>query len=69
MGQLIGTLRTLSTASRRTLKQRRDDRGQTAAEYMGIIVVVAAIIAAIIAAGIPALIVNGITAAIGEIAG
>jgi Flp pilus assembly pilin Flp len=34
-------------------ERRREERGQTAAEYMGILFVVALIIAALISAGVP----------------
>jgi len=61
MLHLMCTLQTLGFTGRQALMQRRhDDRGQTAAEYMGIIVIVAAIIAAIVTVGIPTNIAQGI---------
>jgi Flp pilus assembly pilin Flp len=52
------------------MDRARDERGQTAAEYLGIIVVVAAIIIAIVgqATGISAKVVSGIGRAIDKIA-
>jgi Flp pilus assembly pilin Flp len=52
------------------MDRARDERGQTAAEYLGIIVVVAAIIIAIVgqATGISAKVVSGIGKAIDKIA-
>jgi Flp pilus assembly pilin Flp len=52
------------------MDRARDERGQTSAEYLGIIVVVAAIIIAIVgqANGISAKVVSGIGKAIDEIA-
>lgn len=44
-----------------------EERGQTAAEYLGIILLVAVIIAALAASGIAADIVNGIQKLIGNI--
>jgi Flp pilus assembly pilin Flp len=52
------------------IDRARDERGQTAAEYLGIIVVVAAIIIAIVgqATGISQKVVSGIGKAIDKIA-
>jgi Flp pilus assembly pilin Flp len=52
------------------MDRARDERGQTAAEYLGIIVVVAAIIIAIVgqATGISQKVVSGIGKAIDKIA-
>jgi Flp pilus assembly pilin Flp len=52
------------------MDRARDERGQTSAEYLGIIVVVAAIIIAIVgqATGISAKVVSGIGKAIDKIA-
>jgi Flp pilus assembly pilin Flp len=52
------------------MDRARDERGQTAAEYLGIIVVVAAIIIAIVgqATGISQKVVSGIGRAIDKIA-
>jgi Flp pilus assembly pilin Flp len=52
------------------MDRARDERGQTSAEYLGIIVVVAAIIIAIVgqATGISAKVVSGIGRAIDKIA-
>jgi Flp pilus assembly pilin Flp len=47
----------------------RDERGQTAAEYMGILLVVGLIIFAIAQSGIPGQIVTAIGEIIGDIAG
>ncbi len=49
--------------------QPGDDRGQTAAEYMGIVVIVAIIIVAIATSGIGATIAGNITAKIQQIFG
>lgn len=46
---------------------KRDDRGQTAAEYMGIVVVVAIIIVAIATSGLGDTIAGNIITKIGEI--
>jgi pilus assembly protein Flp/PilA len=45
---LMCTLQTLGVKTRESLGQRRDDRGQTAAEYLGIIAVAAAVIVAVV---------------------
>ena len=51
MLQLMCTLQVLGSRAVDGLKSRmQDDRGQTAAEYLGIVVVVAGIIAALVAA-------------------
>jgi len=50
MLQLMCTFQVLGVRAVESLRRRmRDDRGQTAAEYMGIVVIVAIIIAAIVA--------------------
>ncbi|GAB6899776.1 hypothetical protein [Kineosporia succinea] len=49
--------------------RRRDDRGQTAAEYMGIVVIVAIIIVAIATSGIGTTIAGNITTKISQIFG
>ncbi len=50
---MLHLLCTLKTAGLRRVEARRqDDRGQTAAEYLGIVVVVAIIIVAIAGSGI-----------------
>lgn len=43
----------LEDFARRTAERLRDESGQTAAEYVGIMVLVGTIIAAIVALGIP----------------
>ncbi len=42
----------LHNAATRTGQRLRDESGQTAAEYMGVIVVIAAILAAVVGSGI-----------------
>ena len=59
---------TLHTAGLRILDARRkEDRGQTAAEYLGIVVVVAIIIAAIATSGIGTTISSNIMTKISEV--
>jgi len=48
---------------------RRGDRGQTAAEYLGIVVLVGAIIAAIFALGIDTTIADALGAAVDKVTG
>lgn len=43
----------LNERGQRFLQRARDERGQTAAEYMGILLLVAVIIAAVVVSGIP----------------
>jgi pilus assembly protein Flp/PilA len=65
---MLHLLCTLQTAGLRVLAARRDqDRGQTAAEYLGIVVVVAIIIAAIATSGIGSTIASNIMTKISEI--
>ena len=61
MLQLVCTLEVMGTRAMHSLRRRRDDRGQTAAEYLGIIVVVAIIIAAIAQTDLGAAIATGIS--------
>jgi pilus assembly protein Flp/PilA len=70
MLHLMCALHTLGVKNMEALGQRRhDDRGQTAAEYLGIIVVVAAIVVAITGTDIGTTIKDAITTKINEIAG
>lgn len=71
MLQLMCTLQVLGLRAVESVQRRveRSDRGQTAAEYLGIVVVVAAIIAALAAAGFGAKIVGGINKMIDKIIG
>lgn len=69
MLHLMCTLQTLGVQTRHALRKRPDDRGQTAAEYLGIIVVVAAIVLAIAGTDIGNTIKTAITTKINEIAG
>lgn len=64
MLQLVCTLQTMGVTLRRRLTE---DRGQTAAEYMGIIVIVALIIAAIAASSLKTDIASNITKKVQEI--
>ena len=57
------------TVDRLQARVDRNERGQTAAEYLGIIVVVAAIVAAIVGSGIGAKILGAINNQIDKIAG
>jgi Flp pilus assembly pilin Flp len=71
MLRLAVQLQTLAAGLRDSLMDRaRDERGQTSAEYLGIVVVVAAIIIAIVgqATGISGKVVKGIGDAIDKIA-
>ncbi|WP_330173862.1 hypothetical protein OG875_09935 [Streptomyces sp. NBC_01498] len=52
-----------------TAMKRRGDRGQGAVEYVGVIVLVALIIAAIVGSGVDESIANGLTEKVGEILG
>jgi pilus assembly protein Flp/PilA len=60
---MLHLLCTLQTAGLR-LTRRSEDRGQTAAEYLGIVVVVALIIVAILGSDIDSKIADGISAQI-----
>jgi pilus assembly protein Flp/PilA len=70
MLELYITLHTLAytTVDRARSRMVNDDRGQTAAEYLGIIVVVVAIVAAITGSGLGAKIFTAIGAQIDKIA-
>ena len=59
----------LTVRTQTFLARLREERGQTAAEYLGIVVVVAAIIAAIVGAGLDDKIANALGKAIDGIAG
>jgi Flp pilus assembly pilin Flp len=50
-------------------KVRRDEKGQTAAEYLGIVVVVALVIATVVGSGIDEAISGGLAQKVGEILG
>ena len=68
MLQLISTLQVLGFKVTESFRARKgDDSGQTAAEYMGIVVIVALIIAAIAGSGIEKTISGDITTKIGQI--
>ncbi|MEU4128678.1 hypothetical protein ACIOWI_07855 [Streptomyces sp. NPDC087659] len=49
--------------------QRRGDKGQGAVEYVGVIVLVALIIAALVGSGVADTIATGLTTKVGEILG
>ncbi|TFE53900.1 hypothetical protein E3E14_08805 [Streptomyces sp. ICN441] len=49
--------------------RRRGDRGQGAVEYVGVIVLVALIIAALVGSGVAETIANGLTTQVGNILG
>ncbi|MFE3639691.1 hypothetical protein [Streptomyces sp. NPDC059169] len=49
--------------------RRRGDKGQGAVEYVGVIVLVALIIAALVGSGVAETIANGLTTKVGEILG
>ncbi|MFI1469607.1 hypothetical protein [Streptomyces wuyuanensis] len=49
--------------------QRRGDKGQGAVEYVGVIVLVALIIAALVGSGVAETIADGLTQRVGEILG
>jgi pilus assembly protein Flp/PilA len=51
------------------LTRRKDDAGQTAAEYVGILVVVGAIFAVVVAANLPNTVQTSLTTAISQIFG
>jgi hypothetical protein len=51
------------------MARRRCERGQSASEYLGVVVLVAAIIAALAASPIPSMISNGVTSAVCRIGG
>ena len=59
----------LTDLGERVATRMRDQRGQTAAEYLGIVVVVAAIIAAIVGAGLDKKIADALGKAIDSITG
>ena len=68
MIQLYSTLHVLGVKFGESVRSRaKGDRGQTAAEYMGIIVIIAIIIAAIVTSNIGTDIAGKITTKIGEI--
>lgn len=64
---MLHLLATLQTAGLRLVARRKDDEGQTAAEYLGIVVVVALIIVAIAGSGIDKTISGNIMNKISEI--
>lgn len=67
---MLHLLCTLQTAGLRLVESRRDrDRGQTAAEYLGVIVVIAAIIGVLAASDIGQTLVDAINQAIANVAG
>jgi Flp pilus assembly pilin Flp len=57
----------LRTAGRRLRELQSEDRGQTAAEYMGILLIVALVIAALFASGIDTWIKDGVKSQIDNI--
>ena len=59
----------LTVKAQNFLARMREERGQTAAEYLGIVVVVAAIIAAIVGAGLDDKIAKALSSAVDKIAG
>ena len=59
----------LTVKAQNFLARMREERGQTAAEYLGIVVVVAAIIAAIVGAGLDDKIAKALSGAVDKIAG
>lgn len=68
MTQIYSTLHVLGIKlGEAAARRRKDERGQTAAEYMGIIVIVAIIIAAIATSGIGTTLASNITTKIGQI--
>lgn len=70
MIQLYSTLHVLGVKFGESVRRRANgDSGQTAAEYMGIIVVIAIIIAAIATSGIGSTLAGNIMTKIGEIFG
>jgi Flp pilus assembly pilin Flp len=70
MIQLFNTLHVLGIKFGESVRRRANgDSGQTAAEYMGIIVVIAIIIAAIATSGIGTTLAGNIMTKIGEIFG
>jgi Flp pilus assembly pilin Flp len=69
MSHLMSTIVKFQTKAAEALVQRREDRGQTAAEYVGIIVVIAAIITAIVGLGLPGIISGALSGAITSITG
>ncbi|MFE1960052.1 hypothetical protein [Streptomyces sp. NPDC059479] len=52
-----------------TAMKARRDKGQGAVEYVGVIVLVALIIAALVGSGVAETIANGLTTTVGEILG
>ncbi len=70
MLQLLSTLQVLGVKVQDNIRKRaQGDSGQTAAEYMGIIVIVAIIIAAIATSGIGSTLATDITTKISQIFG
>jgi Flp pilus assembly pilin Flp len=63
----IRTDAALRTAGRRLRELQSEDRGQTAAEYMGILLIVALVIAALFASGIDTWIKDGVKSQIDNI--
>jgi hypothetical protein len=69
MLQLMATLEVMGIKAVESLKdRRRDDRGQTAAEYLGIVVVIGAIIGVLATTEIGTTLKTAITTAIGKVA-
>jgi pilus assembly protein Flp/PilA len=64
----IATFVTLIGAGRGLVEHAKENRGQTAAEYMGVLLLVAAIITVIIGAGVGKDIADGLSKKIGDIA-
>jgi pilus assembly protein Flp/PilA len=68
MLQLMATFHTLGCKTGEAVKARRkNDRGQTAAEYLGIIVVIAAIVGVLAGSNIGTTLVNAINTEIGKV--
>ncbi len=65
----VRTQNALAEFGQRVATRAAEQRGQTAAEYLGIVVVVAAIIAAIVGAGLDDKIAKALSSAIDSIAG
>jgi pilus assembly protein Flp/PilA len=69
MLQLMATLEVMGIKAVESLKERRrDDRGQTAAEYLGIVVVIGAIIGVLATTDIGTALKTAITGAITKVA-
>ena len=65
----VRTQNALAEFGHRLAARMQQERGQTAAEYLGIVVVVAAIIAAIVGAGLDDKIAKALSSAVDKIAG